>query len=362
MENWKAVLYMLAFGQGMLLSISLIVRGIKKERASIFLGIILFVLALEILNAWGIQVRYHKASYAIPFWNFQSYLLLPLSLWFFAKLTTERDYVFKKRYALLFAPILLELTIRSLWRTYARSTNRSLPSLLDIPVWFFFTEILPIIGMCIVLSVYGRKLFAFQSAWKGLGFALKSGDYFRLYGFFTFLLILTLLWIAGVVFKWPVFAGVEALLTICLFGLGYIGYLSPTFFNLPTLPKPKVAEKPDFLHYDDLAELKKLHAAFHQDSLHIQSKLTLEELASQLHLPPRYVSYLINTHCASNFNNFVNGFRVEEVIRKLGDPKEQHKTVLALAFEAGFNSKSTFNQVFRQHTGKSPSQYLLVQK
>ncbi|MCE7064554.1 AraC family transcriptional regulator [Dyadobacter sp. CY326] len=74
------------------------------------------------------------------------------------------------------------------------------------------------------------------------------------------------------------------------------------------------------------------------------------------------ISYLINTHCASNVNGFINSFRVEAVIRKLGDPKEQHKTVLALALESGFNSKSTFNQVFRQHTGKSPSQYLLVQK
>ncbi|SKB80459.1 helix-turn-helix domain-containing protein [Dyadobacter psychrophilus] len=362
MENWKAILYLLAFGQGIILSISLIFRGIKRERASIFLGIILFVLALEILNAWGIQVRYHKASYAIPFWNIQSYLLLPLSLWFFAKLTTDQDYVFRKRYWLFFTPILLELTIRSLWHSYARWTGKSFPSLLDIPIWFFLTELLPIIGMCIVLAVYGRKLFAFQSDWKNNGLPLTIRGYFRLYGLFGFLLVLTILWFAGVVLEWPVFASVEALLTICLFGLGYIGYLSPTFFNLPVLVKPKVVEKPDFLNYDDLAELKRLHAAFVQDSLHTQSKLTLEELAATLHLPSRYVSYLINTHCASNFNNFVNRFRVEEVIRKLGDPKEQHKTVLALAFEAGFNSKSTFNQVFRQHTGKSPSQYLLVHK
>lgn len=362
MENWKAILYLLAFGQGIILSISLIYRGIKKELASLFLGIILFMLSLEILNAWGIQVRYHKASYAIPFWNIQSYLLLPLSLWFFAKLTTEQNYVFKQRYWLLFVPILFEQTIRSLWHSYERWTGRSLPSLLDIPVWFFFTELLPIIGMCFVLGVYARKLFSFQSAWKSHGLPLTFRGYFRLYGLFGFLAVLTMLWFAGVVLEWPVFAGVEALLTVCLFGLGYIGYLSPTFFNLPVLPKTKIPEKHDFWNYDDLAELDRLHAAFVQDSLHTQCKLTLEELAAKLHLPPRYVSYLINTYCASNFNNFVNCFRVEEVIRKLGDPKEQHKTVLALAFESGFNSKSTFNQVFRQQTGKSPSQYLLLQK
>ncbi|MCE6991904.1 AraC family transcriptional regulator [Dyadobacter sp. CY323] len=362
MENWKEVAFLLASGQGIILCMSLVVRGFNGQRASLFLGLILYVLAQELLNAWGMQVRYHQSPDAIPFWNFQSYLLLPLSLWFFARFTTTPDYTFKKRYWLFYLPIVAEVMIRSGWQYYRRHFNQDLPSLLENPIWFFLTELLPIIGMSYVLWVYAGKLFRFQFAWEKQSPRLGIRKYLRLYGLFGFSLILTVLWAAGVVLEWPVFGGVEVLLTLWLFALGYIGYLDPDFFTLPVLTKPKNAEKPEFAQYDDLVELKRLHAAFHQDALHTQSKLTLEDVAAKLRLPSRYVSYLINTHCASNFNSFVNGFRVEEVIRKLGDPKERHKTVLALAFEAGFNSKSTFNQVFRQHTGKSPSQYLLVQK
>jgi AraC-like DNA-binding protein len=49
-------------------------------------------------------------------------------------------------------------------------------------------------------------------------------------------------------------------------------------------------------------------------------------------------------------------------MRKMEDPAEQHKTLLALALESGFNSKSSFNQVFKSLTGQSPSEYLLLCK
>ena len=87
MENWKAITFLLASGQGFILSLALIVKGLKAQRASLFLGLIIYVFAQEMLNAWGIQVRYHSQPTSIPFWNFQSYLLLPLSLWFFGQLT-----------------------------------------------------------------------------------------------------------------------------------------------------------------------------------------------------------------------------------------------------------------------------------
>jgi AraC-like DNA-binding protein len=362
MDNWKALLFLLAFGQGIMLSIALIVRGILGYRANFFLGLILFTLSLELLNAWGIQVRYHQSANPFPFWNLQSYPLIPICLYFFAQLTTKPGYNFKKKYWLVFLPSVIEVMIRFAWQFYRRHTGQDLPSLLENPVWFFTTEILPIIGMFAALGIYARNLLGFQAAWKKQSDGFRPLHYVRLYGLFSFMVVLTLLWAAGVMLDWPVFGGVEILLTICLFGAGYIGYLNPSFFMLPDLKTAKVPERPEFSHYNDPAELQKLNALFLKEHLHRQSRLTLEEVAAKLRLPLRYVSYLINTHCNTNFNSFVNRFRVDEVISKLADPKEQHKTLLALALEAGFNSKSTFNQVFRQHTGKSPSQYLLVQK
>jgi AraC-like DNA-binding protein len=101
-----------------------------------------------------------------------------------------------------------------------------------------------------------------------------------------------------------------------------------------------------------------LELAFVEQKLHRQPKLSLEELAGQLKLPERYVSHLINVYHHGNFHNYVNGWRVKEVIEKINDPAEQHKTLLALALEAGFNSKSSFNQIFKSHTGRTPSEVL----
>jgi AraC-like DNA-binding protein len=358
MENWKALVFLLASGQGFILSLSLIARGIRGAKEQVFLGLMLILLAQELLSAWGIQVHYHQQPDPFRFWNYQSYLLLPISLWFFARFTTTPDFQFKKRYLLVYLPVVVEVAFRLFWQAYASSPGVKRPSLLQNPFWFFWTELLPIIGMFIVLAIYAKKLNRFRIAWQQQSPALSVRSYFRLYGLFGFLTVLMFMWFAGVILEWPVFEGINFLLTACLFGVGYLGYLDPTFFMLPSLHKQKTLDKPEFFQYDDLAQIQLLHAAFKQDALYTKSRLTLEDVAAHLHLPARYISYLVNTHCATNFNNFVNGFRVEEVIRKLGDPKEQHKTVLALAFEVGFNSKSTFNQVFRQHTGKSPSQYL----
>ncbi|CAG5000897.1 hypothetical protein DYBT9275_02554 [Dyadobacter sp. CECT 9275] len=357
MGNWKAFIFLLAFGQGMILSLALIVKGLKASRAGVFMGLILYVLAMELLNAWGMQVHYHSSPDAFPFWIFQSYLILPVSLWFFIQITTHTDYQFKNWNWLLYVPSILEFGISAGWRYYWRYYDKRVPSLLDNPIWFFFTELLPIIGMVVVLVYYLRRLVNLHRQFAQQGMGLSAIRLVRIYSFFTFMVILTLLWICGVVLDWPVFSGVELLITTCLFVLGYTGYANPDFFILPMLPK-RSQERSEFSQYNDVAELERLKSAFGHDKIFTQAKLTIDDVAVYLGLPPRYVSYLVNTYCDANFNAFVNHFRVQEVIGKLGNPGEQHKTILALALESGFSSKSSFNQVFRQVTGKSPSQYL----
>ncbi len=58
-----------------------------------------------------------------------------------------------------------------------------------------------------------------------------------------------------------------------------------------------------------------------------------------------------------NFYNLVNDYRVEEVKKRMVDPKYRHLTILAIAYDAGFNAKSSFNTVFKEKTGMTPSEY-----
>lgn len=87
------------------------------------------------------------------------------------------------------------------------------------------------------------------------------------------------------------------------------------------------------------------------------TELNLTSLAEKLGLTVHELSRIINVALKKNFNDFINEYRVAEVIRKMQDPAFAHITLLGIALESGFNSKSTFNRIFKQMTGKSPAEY-----
>jgi AraC-like DNA-binding protein len=103
---------------------------------------------------------------------------------------------------------------------------------------------------------------------------------------------------------------------------------------------------------------QKIEAAMQQEKLYINPELTLSQLSDLLGTHNSLVSYVINTGFEKNFNDFVNEFRINLFKNKINDPKLSHYTLLALAFECGFNSKSTFNRAFKKATGLMPSDFL----
>jgi AraC-like DNA-binding protein len=74
-------------------------------------------------------------------------------------------------------------------------------------------------------------------------------------------------------------------------------------------------------------------------------------------MSPNHLSQVINQLEGKNFFDFVNAYRVEEVKRKMADDRSKKLTLLAIALESGFNSKTSFNMVFKKMTGQTPSQY-----
>jgi YesN/AraC family two-component response regulator len=91
--------------------------------------------------------------------------------------------------------------------------------------------------------------------------------------------------------------------------------------------------------------------------LYLQSELTLQELANQLDVPAYQVTQSINEGLGKNFYDLINGYRVEEAKRLLSDPSTRNNKVLAIGMDAGFNSKTTFNTVFKKFTGLTPSEF-----
>jgi len=89
----------------------------------------------------------------------------------------------------------------------------------------------------------------------------------------------------------------------------------------------------------------------------LNGDLTISDLSRKTGIPRHYITEVLNEKYGRNFFSFVNEYRVREVLSRLNDPRYQHYTFLAIAFDSGFNSKSTFNSFFKAYTGKTPSAY-----
>lgn len=105
------------------------------------------------------------------------------------------------------------------------------------------------------------------------------------------------------------------------------------------------------------ASVDKLQNYMQNQKPYLNPELTLVELAEQVKMSRNELSALINNDINSNFYLYVNRFRVEHVKLQMQQDSNKQFTILALAYESGFNSKSTFNTIFKKLTGLTPSEY-----
>ncbi|TNE72853.1 helix-turn-helix domain-containing protein [bacterium] len=103
--------------------------------------------------------------------------------------------------------------------------------------------------------------------------------------------------------------------------------------------------------------------AFMQDnSPYLDASLSLVSLANQLDIHPNRLSYIINERAEANFNEFVNRYRLEVFKERALQPEFAHLSIMGLALESGFNSKSSFNDFFRKQTGLTPREWIKAAK
>lgn len=173
---------------------------------------------------------------------------------------------------------------------------------------------------------------------------------------------LGVLWLVVIFFDGPyIFGGV----VVFVFLIGFFGNKQGTIFisnaPLPTdeIPKEKYAKsglKDD--HSDELYE--KLNVLMKEETIYKNGEISIGEISSKLEVHPNYLSQVINEREEKNFYDFVNSYRIEEFKRLISIPKNQNFTLLALAYDCGFNSKSSFNRYFKKATGQTPSQYFTM--
>ncbi|MGI4820258.1 MAG: helix-turn-helix transcriptional regulator [Janthinobacterium lividum] len=131
---------------------------------------------------------------------------------------------------------------------------------------------------------------------------------------------------------------------------------APTVAESMPVAAPRRAAEPAALAPELLPLRDKLLDLMQTNQPWLEPELTLTELALRLRTNSALLSKVINAGCGQNFNDFVNTYRVQEAQRKLADPRFAHYSLVGVALESGFNSKSTFNRVFKKLLGQAPSE------
>ena len=102
----------------------------------------------------------------------------------------------------------------------------------------------------------------------------------------------------------------------------------------------------------------KLLDHINENKPYLDANLSLRSLADQMEIHPNHLSWLLNESMGENFNEFINHYRIENFKSLTKDPENSKITIMGLAYESGFNSKTVFNTCFKKETGLTPRQYL----
>jgi len=332
------------------------------RRANRFLALALGAIVLRM--AWLLCVDIRLDAY-FPYWSWLplNFLLAPGPLiYFYVLKITRLEYKFHPKDLLHFSPLLLELgahvlEIRESVNTGAVTYHTLIFQRVNtILLLLAFISVIAYLYRCRVLieRFYTQQKFngndRYRYQWRWLDRLLTGCG------------LSWLLWMLYVVVDYfgyhhqlnlQAYYPCYLFLTTTTIWLAVSAFLKPEAdARIESSPFPKP------LAPDDLRQKGAwLKRAMKANGYYRDPELSLGSLAEKLAISSHELSRIINSTFKKSFNDFINEYRVVDAAQKMHDPAFDHITLLGIAFESGFNSKSTFNRIFKQMTGKSPAEY-----
>jgi AraC-like DNA-binding protein len=373
------ILLMAAF-QGIFLIIAISGLPNTNRRANQILSILIFLMAVSLIG--------RVSTYDKEFFNFEPKLLLisdliyflfgPVFLIYIQTLLTEQkrnDY----RKLFHFIPAVIQLSIYLPLFILPRETF--INNVTEQKYYFLFGLMggIALLYNCYywwkcnqMLRSYNESLSNTQSFDSNLDYlktfikltAVCLAIWAFSYAVYAFALVLEFnpRWIneTSTDVLWVVFS-------IFTYFLGYFAMTQPEIFRLaPEEVEAVEGEKQKYatMAKDNLDGMKEeLYELMASDKPYLNPKLSLQELAEMMDTNIHTISRLINEGYEKNFYDFINEYRIEEFKKLVASDQFKNHTFLAIAFEVGFSSKTTFNRAFKKSTGKTPREYFnLIQE
>lgn len=357
-----AGLTLLGAAQGILLALALLGLKQANRAAARLLAAFMMVSAIIMAGSLLVGTRYilvypHLTQIAVPF----HFLFGPI-IFLYMRVATSREARLRKKELLhlipfgLCAAYYLPLYLKSGADKldYLRTAFENYPPIeWRIRSLLLLFQFLPYLVLTLsIFLAHARKT-------KGLiGVSRLNLLWLR-----TFIVMILIICAAGLFrlifdFRTETMLLVPLCFSIMVYVAGYMALKHPEgLAGWNESAPPKKYEKSSLAPERAEAYLKRLLHVMETESPYRDGNLTLQKLAERLSIPVNHLSQIINEQLGQNFIEFISSYRVKEAQKMLVDPAKKHYTVIAIAEEVGFNSKSAFNAVFKKQVHMTPSEY-----
>jgi len=378
LNKWSSPLLFLTL-QGVIFAILLFWRWHKQRRVSdLLLGLLLLILC------------YHRTTYTIGFMEWYdtfrntkiNYYLIPFSfttgplLYLYVKSITTSEFKLQRSHLWHFLPQLILTLYRifilvydSMQPGFESTQNGILMENLNNQIVAAFQGVFVKIQLILYLAFtvqmfyhYRQKIYQFYSN----TFKMELNwvrNFLAIYILlFSYDVLESLVGLTIIEMHWTNKWWYHFFAALAIIYIGIKGFFTDTSklkdleFNSIAPQQPIIdSPKPSTNYEEDMSRIKTL---FEEGKIYLDPDLSLKSLAVELGSSPSQVSEVINNGFQKNFNDFINSYRIEEVKKQLVEGRQKELSLVGVAMDCGFNSKATFNRVFKKTTGISPTQYL----
>ena len=351
-----------------LFSVFLLTHKRGKPVSNKTLGFFLLATALTLLNFVLSRPSLLSSSFLLVFlfMNSVDFLIGPL-LYFYVRTVAYRDFVWRKKYLLHAIPMIVYLVFLAVVCITTPATLRNVDKMNESFLVTFGLSAATAIVAAQLLAYLGSSLFVLRSYHRRISDSYSSLDKLSLSWLYSILGGFGLSWLIGAAH------GIAAISTqrgapslvlsivdmLITFGIALIillrGLKQPEIFS-------GIEEKPKYEHSQLTKDesdrvLDELNVFMETQKPFLIPRLSVGELAKNMGVTARTLSQVINSRLGKNFLDFINSYRVEEAKKLITASGSNGRTILEIALESGFNSKSVFNKAFRKHAGVTPKDF-----
>lgn len=294
------------------------------------------------------------------------FLLGPV-LYFYTLSLTLKDFSFGKRHAVHFIPF---VAVTLLFQFYYHRQSAPYQQFIqqaivqqDLPVTFYVTAL---IIYAHVISYIGAAIFRVHQYRTKIRDQFSSVVKINLEWLTFMLYTIAVVLMISIVTTFSPITGLKQYHVVfffisLLFLLMFVTVILWKSIQQPLLfsgikDEPVSKYQGSFLTETEKSEIRQqVERVMDIQKLYLQPELTLEQLAEVIHTSPRKLSQVINELFKQNFYDFINSYRIDEAKRILSDVTHHKLTILEVMYLCGFNSKSSFNTIFKTKTGMTPT-------